>query len=57
MNEEFHLKLIINEIEDRITSPTRVTLTQETGFEITKTEILTIQILAKILQWKQFPKG
>ena len=48
MNEEFHLKPIINEIEDRITSLTRVTLTQVTGFGITKTELLTIQILAKI---------
>ena len=32
MNEEFHLKLIINEIEDRITSLTRITLTQVTRF-------------------------
>ena len=48
MNEEFHLKLIINEIEDRITSLTRMTLTQATGFGITKTELLAIQALAKI---------
>ena len=48
MNEEFHLKPMINEIEDQIISLTRVTLTQATGFGITKTELLTIQILAKI---------
>ena len=43
MNEEFHLKTIINEIEDRI-----ISLTQASGFGITKTELLTIQMLAKI---------
>ena len=48
MNEEFHLKPIINEIEDRITSLARTTLTQATGFGINKTELLTIQTLAKI---------
>ena len=48
MNEVFHLNPIINEIEDQITSLTRVTLTQATGFRITKTELLTFQILAKI---------
>ena len=48
MNEEFYLKLIINEIEDQITSLTRVTLTQATGFWITKTDLLPIQTLAKI---------
>ena len=42
MNEEFHLKPIINEIEDRIISLTRITLTQANGFGITKTELLTI---------------
>ena len=48
MNEDFHLKLIIKEIEDRIASLTRVTQTQVIGFGMTKTELLTIQILAKI---------
>ena len=48
MNEEFPLKPIINEIEDRITSLTRITLTQATGFGITKTELLTIEVLAKM---------
>ena len=48
MNEEFHLKPIINEIEDRINSPTGVTLNQATGFGIIKTDLLTIQTLAKI---------
>ena len=47
MNKEFHWKPMINEIEDQITSLTRVTLTQATGFGKTKTELLTIQILAK----------
>ena len=48
MNEEFHLKPIINKIEGQKTSLNRITLTQATGFGITKTELLTIQILAKI---------
>ena len=42
------MKLIINEIEDQIISLTRITLTRATGFGIIKTELLTIQALAKI---------
>ena len=42
------MKPIINKIEDQITSKTRITLTQASGFGITKTDLLTIQTLAKM---------
>ena len=48
MNEEFHFKPILNEIEDQINFLTRIHLTQATGFGITRTDLLTIQTLAKI---------